>query len=191
MIILRCAGGRSAFRCDARWHRNEPPFLRGQVVGAGQASGLVLRRRHYRCGTAPDSHRLRWDSTCPGPPAQDERSLSQLRGHGGQLGSCKLKLIWPLHLIPGGACRYCPAPMPITTAATRRPDFAPSGGNRCSLRTSNAARYPHRCTGRRWRRGYPRAHVAASVASRRSRISPPFPAGGVRSPSRPVAFAYD
>src|ERR1022692_2104765 len=29
-------------RCDTRRNRNEPPFLRGQVVDAGQASGLVL-----------------------------------------------------------------------------------------------------------------------------------------------------
>src|SRR5258708_33129743 len=61
-------------------HRNEPPFLRGQVVGAGQASGLIPRvantvsqtpwrehRGHHRCGTAPDSHRLRWALRHPGP----------------------------------------------------------------------------------------------------------------------------
>ena len=48
-------------------HRNEPPFLRGQIVGAGQASGLVPRRGHHRCGTAPESHRLRWALRHPGP----------------------------------------------------------------------------------------------------------------------------
>src|SRR6185437_80548 len=66
--------GQSASVATPWRDRNEPPFLRGQVVDAGQASGLVLRRRlvdrrdarHHRCGTAPDSHRLRWAQRHPG-----------------------------------------------------------------------------------------------------------------------------
>src|SRR5262245_51324912 len=38
-----CRGGRSASVATPRRDRNEPPFLRGQVVDPGQASGLVLR----------------------------------------------------------------------------------------------------------------------------------------------------
>src|SRR5262249_30474447 len=49
-------------------HRNEPPFLRGQYVGTGQASGLIPPRGHHRCGTAPASHRLRWVSAILGGP---------------------------------------------------------------------------------------------------------------------------
>src|SRR5215470_887785 len=49
-------------------HRNEPPFLRGQYVGTGQASGLIPSPGHHRCGTAPASHRLRWVSAILGGP---------------------------------------------------------------------------------------------------------------------------
>src|ERR1022692_5063477 len=35
-------GGRSASVATPRRDRNEPPFLRGQAVATGQASGLVL-----------------------------------------------------------------------------------------------------------------------------------------------------
>ncbi len=42
------------------------------VVDAGQASGLS-HRGHHRCGTAPESHRLRWTlrraGRVPAPPA--------------------------------------------------------------------------------------------------------------------------
>ncbi len=152
-----CAGGRSALRCDARRHRNEPPFLRGQVAGTGQASGLVLRRRHHRCGTAPGSHRLRWEQHLFRTWARNERSLPQSLDHRVRRADCRQrvvladetkghnspsagarscraanrrrakqpgrKLLWPLHLIPGGACAYCPAARPITSAATRRPNL--------------------------------------------------------------------
>ena len=61
-------------RCPQR-HRNEPPFLRGQRVGAGQASGLIPRG-HHRCGTAPESHRLRWAPHHPGA-TRDSGTLPQ------------------------------------------------------------------------------------------------------------------
>src|SRR5258708_6772790 len=40
-----------------RRHRNEPPFLRGQVVGAGQASGLIPRVANTVLQTPCRKHR--------------------------------------------------------------------------------------------------------------------------------------
>src|SRR5258708_8893047 len=41
-----------------RRHRNEPPFLRGQVVGAGQASGLIPRVANTVSRTPCRKHRF-------------------------------------------------------------------------------------------------------------------------------------
>jgi len=65
-------------------HRNEPPFLRGQVVGTGQASGLVLCLRHHRCGTAPGSHRLRWAQHHPGQQNPELGGVYRSTGPGGR-----------------------------------------------------------------------------------------------------------
>jgi hypothetical protein len=86
------------------WASNEPPFLRGQVVGTGQASGLVLPEQALplrdsagitpaSLGTAPARAQAQAAGSLPQPGGRRRAVASGTRARSSR----------PLHLIPGGA----------------------------------------------------------------------------------------